>query len=102
MALLWEQVSIDAADPQSLGRWWCEALSWQLIFSDENECEIRQSEDSFPGLLFIRVPDSKAGKNGVNNVLNGYIYRGHALSRISDTDAYSDQLSLNGKFNFHF
>ncbi|WP_130804233.1 TonB-dependent receptor [Acinetobacter ihumii] len=49
--------------------------------------------------VYTNSNDSKTGLNGQNNVLNGYIYRGHALSRISDTDAYSDQLSLNGKFN---
>ncbi|BBF77580.1 TonB-dependent siderophore receptor [Acinetobacter ursingii] len=49
--------------------------------------------------VYTNSNDSKTGTNGLNNVLNGYVYRGHALSRISDTDAYSDQLALTGKFN---
>ncbi|WP_288408550.1 TonB-dependent receptor [Acinetobacter soli] len=49
--------------------------------------------------VYTNSNDSKTGTNGVNNVLNGYVYRGHALSRISDTDAYADQLALTGKFN---
>ncbi|MEB3768209.1 TonB-dependent siderophore receptor [Acinetobacter sp. MD2] len=43
--------------------------------------------------VYTNSDDSKG------NVINGYVYRGHALTRISDTDAYSDQLALRGKFN---
>lgn len=63
MSLAWEQVTIDAADPHALGRWWCEALSWVVVSDDEQEFEIRPSADTTPGILYIRVPDVKGVKN---------------------------------------
>lgn len=46
--------------------------------------------------IYTNADDSKG------NVANGTVWRGHALSRISDTDAYGDQLALTGKFNTGF
>jgi hypothetical protein len=63
MALQWEQISVDASDPEKLGQWWSAALSWKIVFSDANECEIRPDDGTTPGLLFIRVPDTKVSKN---------------------------------------
>lgn len=63
MTLVWEQVVIDAHDPRSLGRWWADALGWVTTFEDDDEVEIRPAPDVMPGLLFVRVPDAKAGKN---------------------------------------
>ena len=63
MSLEWEQVVVDAADPQALGRWWADALRWVIVDGDDVEFEIRPSADQLPCLLFIRVDDGKAGKN---------------------------------------
>ena len=63
MALEWEQVVVDAADPARLGRWWQEALGWVVVDDDPEEFEIRPGPDSFPGLLFVAVPEEKASKN---------------------------------------
>ncbi|MFD9124803.1 VOC family protein [Kitasatospora sp. NPDC059571] len=63
MALVWEQVVVDAADPGALADWWAEALGWTLVSEDPDEYEIRPAPDRLPGLLFLRVPEAKAGKN---------------------------------------
>lgn len=63
MALVWEQVVVDARDPQALGRWWAEALGWVMTLDDGDEVEIRSAPDTVPGLLFLRVADAKSGKN---------------------------------------
>ncbi|HEU5271230.1 MAG TPA: VOC family protein [Jatrophihabitans sp.] len=63
MPLEWEQVAIDAADPHALGRWWAEALGWVVVGEDDDELEIRPAPDRMPGLLFVTVPEAKAGKN---------------------------------------
>ncbi len=63
MSLEWEQVVVDAADPESLGRWWNEALGWVVVNDDPEEFEIRASPDQLPGLLFCRVAEPRAGKN---------------------------------------
>jgi hypothetical protein len=63
MALEWEQVVVDAADPEALGRWWARALDWVVVGDDPEELEIRPAPDRLPGLLFVRVPEPKTRKN---------------------------------------
>ncbi len=63
MALQWEQMTVDARDPSALGRWWAEALKWVVVNDDAEEFEIRPAPERTPGLLFVPVPEAKAGKN---------------------------------------
>ncbi len=63
MALEWEQVVVDAADPVALGRWWADALGWVVVDDAPDEFEIRPAADRLPGLLFTTVPEGSAGKN---------------------------------------
>ncbi|MEU5535502.1 VOC family protein [Streptomyces sp. NPDC020362] len=63
MALEWEQVNVDAADPVALGRWWAEALGWVVVNDAHDEFEIRPAPDRLPGLLFAPVPEKKTVKN---------------------------------------
>jgi hypothetical protein len=63
MSLEWEQVVVDASDPAALARWWATALDWQVTGEDPDEVEIRDEGGTGPGLLFLRVPEGKAGKN---------------------------------------
>ena len=63
MALAWEQVVVDAADPETLGRWWAQALGWVVTWVAADEFEIRPAPEELPGLLFVPVAEGKAGKN---------------------------------------
>ncbi|WP_375479432.1 VOC family protein [uncultured Jatrophihabitans sp.] len=63
MDLIWEQIVVDAHDPVALGRWWAEALEWVVVSDAADEFEIRPAPDRLPGLLFVPVPEQKAGKN---------------------------------------
>jgi hypothetical protein len=63
MALEWEQVTVDATDPEALGRWWLVALEWVIINDDPEEFEIRAAPERLPGLLFVRVSEPKAVKD---------------------------------------
>ncbi len=63
MALEWEQIVMDAADPVALGAWWARALDWVVVNDDPAEYEIRPAPDRLPGLLFEKVPEAAAGKN---------------------------------------
>ena len=63
MALEWEQTNVDAGDPESLGRWWQEALRWVVVNDSPEEFEIRPAPDQLPGLLFVPVPEAKPVKN---------------------------------------
>jgi hypothetical protein len=60
--LIWEQVVVDAHDPVALGRWWAEALGWVVVGDTADELSGRLP-DRVPGLLFVPVPEEKAGKN---------------------------------------
>jgi len=59
----WEQIVVDAGDPARLARWWAEALGFRIVDEQPDEVEIRRSVDEFPGLLFLRVPETKVTKN---------------------------------------
>jgi len=63
MALEWEQVVVDSADPVALGRWWTEALGWIVVNDAADEYEIRPEKDRLPGLVFAPVPEGKTIKN---------------------------------------
>jgi hypothetical protein len=60
---IWEQVVVAAHDPGALGRWWAEALGWVVVRDAADEFEIRPTPDWVPGLLFVPIPEEKAGKN---------------------------------------
>ncbi len=63
MSVEWEQVVIDSIDPETLGRWWAQALGWVIVEETPEEFEIRPAPERMPGLLFIRIPEAKGGKN---------------------------------------
>lgn len=63
MSLVWEQITVDAADPVALGRWWADALGWTVINDSPDEFEIRPEPERLPGLLFVPVPEAKSVKN---------------------------------------
>ncbi len=63
MSLEWEQVIVDAEDPEALGRWWAEALGWVVVGDDPGEFEIRPTADRLPGLLFVGDAGAKQGKS---------------------------------------
>ena len=63
MSLAWEQVIVDSADPEALGRWWATALDWVIVNDVPDEFEIRPTPDRTPGLLFTQVPEPKLTKN---------------------------------------
>ncbi len=61
-------VCIDTADPARLAGFWEAALGWRRTYADTDEVVLEppagSPEDGVaPDLLFLRVPDAKAGKN---------------------------------------
>ena len=66
MNLEWEQVVIGALDPESLGRWWSEALEWMVVNDDPDEFEIQPQADRLPGIIFLQAREPKRFKNRVH------------------------------------
>jgi len=62
MTLKWEQVVVDCQNPAELGRWWAEALGWEIIDEDDEELELA-NPNGVPNLLFLVVPEGKTVKN---------------------------------------
>ena len=63
MALNWEQVIVHSMDPETLGKWWAEALGWVVVYSSADEFEIRPEADRTPGLDFVRLDEAKKAKS---------------------------------------
>ncbi len=68
MTLTIQCLDIDAADPQALASFWAAALGWRRTHDTPGEVALEPPEHSMedgvvPDLLFVRVPDAKAGKN---------------------------------------
>ncbi len=75
MALRWYTTVIDSTDPRALAHWWANALGWQKIYEADDEVVIIPAyadeellkatpwERVPPGLVFVKVPEAKTGKN---------------------------------------
>ena len=68
MSLLIQCLDIDSRDPGSLASFWQEALGWRRTHDTDDEVVLEPPEGSpqdgvAPDLLFLRVPEDKAGKN---------------------------------------
>ena len=59
-------ITFDAHDPQRLADFWSAALGYQVAFAEPNEIGIEPPDDLCPALVFVPVPESKAGKNRVH------------------------------------
>ncbi|HEV2451267.1 MAG TPA: VOC family protein [Streptosporangiaceae bacterium] len=56
-------VVINCRDPATLGRWWAEVLDWRVVFEKPDEVVIAKDDDTYPGLVFVPVPETKTVKN---------------------------------------
>ncbi|HEY2640812.1 MAG TPA: VOC family protein, partial [Streptosporangiaceae bacterium] len=59
---------VDSADPAKVASFWEEALGWRRTYDEDDEIVLEpptgSREDGVaPDLLFLRVPEAKAGKN---------------------------------------
>ncbi|MFD3330845.1 VOC family protein [Streptomyces sp. NPDC058701] len=63
MTLEWEQVIVHSVDPAALGQWWADALGWVVVYTSDDEFEIRPEPDRVPGLDFVRIEESKKVKS---------------------------------------
>jgi hypothetical protein len=68
MGLRIECVSIDAVDPEALGRFWAEALGWEDRMDEDGDVWVEPGEGHVlrgrcAPLLCIAVPDDKRSKN---------------------------------------
>jgi predicted enzyme related to lactoylglutathione lyase len=70
MSSHWWTVVVDANDPAALARFWMGVLDWSIFYEAADEVVITKPDKSFPGLVFVRVPEPKATKNRLHIDLN--------------------------------
>jgi predicted enzyme related to lactoylglutathione lyase len=63
-------VTLDAAEPRQLADFWSKMLDYKVVYDSAEEVAIEKADESGPAVLFVRVPDEKAGKNRMHFDLN--------------------------------
>ncbi len=68
MSIRIQCLCIDATDPAGLAFFWEAALGWRRTYDKDEQVVLEppegsQEEGIVPDLLFLRVPEDKAGKN---------------------------------------
>ena len=66
---LWTVV-VDAHDPATLARFWAGVLDWTIYYESDEEVVISKDDKTFPGLVFVPVPETKTIKNRLHIDLN--------------------------------
>jgi hypothetical protein len=71
MSIRMQAITIDAADPAALSRWWASVLGWRVTYEDDDQSVVEPPAGSpedgvVADLLFVKVDDAKAGKNRVH------------------------------------
>ncbi|CAN5811546.1 VOC family protein [soil metagenome] len=61
-------IVVDASDCELLARFWSSVLGWRITYESDAEWCLEPPEgdpanDVAPDILFVKVPDEKAGKN---------------------------------------
>ena len=70
MSLRIQCVTVDARDPAALARWWASVLDWQIFIEEPDEVVITKDDKTFPGIVFVPVPEAKTVKNRLHIDLN--------------------------------
>src|SRR5947209_3134142 len=83
---------VDAADPGRLARFWAQALGWEVGDEEPDEVDVWPPGFSYPDssalpLVFVPVPEPRAGKNRIHLDLAPYQDEDHAAAVRALTDA---------------
>ena len=55
---------------QTLARFWADVLDWTIFYEADDEVVITKDDKTFPGLVFVPVPEAKTVKNRLHIDLN--------------------------------
>ena len=69
-AIRFYEIVIDCSNPLRLAPFWAEALGYEIDELEEDVASIEHPTDDGPAICFLRVPESKQGKNRVHFDLN--------------------------------
>lgn len=63
MALHLTEIAVDCADPGALAAFWCAALAYEVVGTEEGLVTVGPPDGSGPVLTFAVVPEPKTVKN---------------------------------------
>jgi predicted enzyme related to lactoylglutathione lyase len=66
----WYTVVVDCTDPLKVANFWAAVLGYQVVYSAPDEVVIAKDEHTYPGLVFVPVPEGKSVKNRLHIDLN--------------------------------
>ena len=61
---------IDSRDPAALADFWAAVLDYEVVYEAPDEVVIAKDEHTYPGLIFLPVPEGKTVKNRLHIDLN--------------------------------
>jgi hypothetical protein len=70
MSSRWYTVVIDAHDPARLARFWAGVLDYHVVYEASDAVVIARDQHTYPGLIFVPVPEDKTVKNRLHIDLN--------------------------------
>ncbi|MDQ1489580.1 MAG: hypothetical protein QOJ23_2094 [Actinomycetota bacterium] len=70
MASRWYTVVVDAANPALMARFWAAVLDYEIVFEQPDEVVIARDRETYPGIIFVPVPEPKTAKNRLHIDLN--------------------------------
>jgi predicted enzyme related to lactoylglutathione lyase len=70
VASRWYTVVVDAANPALMARFWAAVLDYEIVFEQPDEVVIARDRETYPGIIFVPVPESKTVKNRLHIDLN--------------------------------
>jgi hypothetical protein len=66
----WYTVVVDATNPALMARFWAAVLDYQIVFEQPDEVVIAKDRETYPGIIFVPVPEPKTVKNRLHIDLN--------------------------------
>ncbi|ASR36419.1 glyoxalase [Prauserella marina] len=86
-----QHLTIDSANPYALARFWSEVTGWRISDQDapgDDEVLLEPSTPGAPELLFVAVPEAKAGKNRLHlDLVPARLTRDEAVDRLRERGA---------------
>ncbi|HEV7862768.1 MAG TPA: VOC family protein [Acidimicrobiia bacterium] len=70
MGSRWYTVVVDATNPALMARFWAAVLDYQIVFEQSDEVVIAKDTETYPGIIFVPVPEPKSLKNRLHIDLN--------------------------------
>ena len=63
-------IVVDSREPRRLADFWAAVLDFRILYEAQDEVVVARDDDTYPGLIFVRVPDQKVVKNRLHIDLN--------------------------------